>query len=349
MTRLTILSFLLLSGFFYVTGQPVDDSVAPLKELVDQKVKASGLLRGAALSKEQGMEAKVALDDGISSNATEQRLGVTSASLDGELSQFPGIPVRNPMRSGKSPAALKMVVATVAPIEADVKKAAVKKKEAAAPAIAAPTPLFASYQQRYVAPKKPVLGPRLTAVLMKRELRRVGCYSGNITGNWDNNSRAAVERFNTASGFELLTDKPHVNSLEKLQQITRTVCEKKQDSGRIILASTPKERLNAIRNKAANSWRSNVQRRKMVSYQRDGSDPIVVRKRSALKATAKPRRAKKYTRRRAVAKKRKRHSRRSRVAQRRIRRKTAIRGWRRQYRRKKFGFSGHGGFFRLNF
>jgi hypothetical protein len=218
-------------------------------------------------------------------------------------------------------------------------------------------PLVVSYQQRYTKAKQPVLGPRLTAILLKRELRRVGCYDGNITSNWDENARNAVQQFNLKVGYNLPVEIPQAAALAKVQQVAKIICRKELPVGRTIVAKAETTTPKLQREKKSRQWRTNVQRRNVAfrpmptsSYKKktaSRSRPARSRYEAAPVYRAKPRAVAK--RRAHVARKRAK-ARRLRVAtKKRARRKTAIRGWKRTYRRKKFGFRNRGGSISLNF
>ncbi len=67
--------------------------------------------------------------------------------------------------------------------------------------------------------------PRQVAQDMQRELKRVGCFSGRVDGNWGAQSRKAVERFNEAAKLELEAESPNSQDVPKVKNFPGIVCE----------------------------------------------------------------------------------------------------------------------------
>ena len=353
MTRVTLVAFALLTGFFYVTGKPADESgqgTNTFADLAKYKNITEHSLR---------LDRTKQLISSTNSSSSTANSSLESQSRKHASIKAPALPTRNPRRIKNGSAQYaKLTPSTVAVKPA--KKIQLAKAE--------PTrtfqdgrnkftggtakPLALSYQQRFVKSQKPVLGPRLTAVLIKRELRRVGCYKGNVTSKWDDSARAAVTFFNTSTGSNLAANKPVVSSLEQIQQITKTVCVDQPVIEGTIIASAglPNAAPTALTIKKASRWRTSVQHKK-AAYRR------VTALRTSQLNTRRPRVAERYIappkqrvrpRRKARKYRIRKRSKRIRVAKRKARRRTAVRSWKRKYRRKRFGFSGHGGNLSLN-
>jgi uncharacterized caspase-like protein len=67
--------------------------------------------------------------------------------------------------------------------------------------------------------------PRQIAQDMQRELKRVGCFSGKVDGNWGAQSRKAVEKFNEAVKLELQTETPSAQDVAKVKSYGVNTCE----------------------------------------------------------------------------------------------------------------------------
>lgn len=353
MTRITLVAFVLLTGFFYMTGKPVDEN--------DPAENRFALLSGQG----SGIEA---VSRTQSAKITAGRIEVAAQGKEGKASQAVIVaPVRNPRRS-KALLTPRLASRQGLPASADTarssttffaqpkslvenrtKTLAFNQAGADITRVAA-RPMIVSYRQRYAKTRKPVLGPRLTAVLLKRELRRVGCYSGNVTGSWDKAARDAMQNFNKSAGASLVVDNPAIASLERLQQVSAIVCSKKPSVGRTVIASVPAVSAKAEMTRKSGQWRTKVRARKAALRplptsvrSRTGQARMAVAPRKYSPAAV--RRAKKRT----VGKRyQARNIKRIKIAKRKARRKTAIRSWKRTYRRKKFGFSSNGGSFSLN-
>ena len=371
MSRLTFLAFMMLTGFFYITGKPADES--------DNQVnRFAGTMRQdfAPAGKVGGLRAPVTQQASGPTDAVPGRMvlpvsrkkNVAQSKMDvAEL--FPLLPSRNPRRSktsithnasdyGIRTAALAVpasynrikVSSNPKPIKAfsfdDIKSSSTAIK-----------PLAVSYRQRYVKIKRPVLGPRLTAILIKRELRRVGCYKGTITSKWDSGVKNAIQDFNLHTNSNLIAASPNADSLQRMQQITRMVCPQEPVAARTIVASIgkkkrkvkgkrhafhgrkwppaktavrPTRKLTAPVFRSASTSPLALNRGTKARYNDAVQKPAFVKSaRSARKVRARRRNF------RAIAARRRA---RLRFARRTIQRRTAVRGWRRTYRRRRFGF-----------
>jgi len=65
---------------------------------------------------------------------------------------------------------------------------------------------------------------------IQSELRRVGCYAGEIDGTWNDGTRAAMRAFNTSVHVNLVTDKPDYILLTLLQGHSSKACSRGCDS-----------------------------------------------------------------------------------------------------------------------
>ncbi len=352
MARVTLIAFALLTGFFYVTGKPVDENGLEINRFADfgnHKVIATHALESTSakplIPRNKPSSQKLRSDQRDKAAKRHKR-----ASARG-----PALPSRNPRRVASR--STKYAILPPAPTKATPKKLVQLAKTETSQTFREGRnkftggiikPLGQSYQQRYVRSQKPVLGPRLTAVLVKRELRRIGCYSGNVTSVWDDSARAAITHYNTSTGSSLTTKAPLVTSLERLQQVTKTACVKKPEINGTTIASADKN--NAVTRKITrvSNWRTNVRVRK-AAFQPTSTARTpqykIRRPRLVENYIAPPTTKARKVRRKHRAKRLKR----IRIAKRKkARRRTAVRSWRRHYKRKKFGFSNNGGSFSLN-
>ncbi|MCP4933819.1 MAG: hypothetical protein GY927_06335 [bacterium] len=353
MTRVTLIAFALLSGFFYVTGKPVDENGQQVNRFADfGKHKFI-----AAHALDRTSPKKLTSRDKYSSLYLRSDRQDKAATRNEYASiRDPALPSRNPRRVANSSFKYAKLPPAL-PIETPIKLVQLAKTETSQTfsegrnkfTRGTTKPLGQSYQQRYVKSQKPVLGPRLTAVLVKRELRRIGCYSGNVTSNWDDNARAAITFYNTSTGSSLTTKTPLVSSLEHLQQVTKTVCVETPTINETSLASAGKRKANTRTRafKRVSKWRTKARSRKAAfrptsttrTPQYEIKRPRLVENYIA-PPSMKRRKIKRMRRARYLKKKR--------IAKRKARRRTAVRSWRKRYRRKRFGFSNNGGNFTLN-
>ena len=265
MARVTLVAFALLTGFFYVTGKPVDETGQEINRFADfaiPKVVAEEVVdettsKHLISNKNQSME-----DKASNRNSTAER-GRKLASI-----KAPELPSRNPRRIAARSSKLALAHRSSAALNsiklAKVETTATFQQGRNKFTGGAVKPLGLSYQQRYVKSQKPVLGPRLTAVLVKRELRRIGCYRGNVTSNWDDSARAAITSFNIKTGSNLAIKTPLVSSLERLQQITKTVCVEQPVIDGTIIASAGQRKTNSKAKSftKVSKWRTKVRVRK---------------------------------------------------------------------------------------
>ena len=353
MTRVTLIAFALLTGFFYVTGKPVDENGLEINRFAD-----FGKHKFIAAHALESTSAKqlIPQDKPSSQKLRSDRRDKAATRNKRASANGPALPSRNPRRI----ASRSSKYAKLPPI---LRKKTPKKLVQLAKTDPTVTfregrnkftggtikPLGQGYQQRYVKSQKPVLGPRLTAVLVKRELRRIGCYSGHVTSVWDDSARAAITFYNTSTSSNLTTKTPLVSSLERLQQVTKTVCVEQPVINGTTIASAGKPKAVRKTIKRARKWRTNVRVRKAAyrpsstarTPQYEITRPRLVENYIA-PPSVKPRKAKRTHR--AQRLKRIRVAR----ARKKVRRRTAVRSWKKRYRRKKFGFSNNGGSFTLN-
>jgi hypothetical protein len=59
---------------------------------------------------------------------------------------------------------------------------------------------------------------------VKQELKRVGCYAGEVDGTWDDSSRSALEAFANESGTKLVATEPALDVLNVLKRTKDRVC-----------------------------------------------------------------------------------------------------------------------------
>lgn len=240
MTRLTILGFVLLTGFFYLTGKPINQSAD-----LDM---ATGAINGVLERTQIGAPGSQPTMT-TAGNPAQMALLDSEPKAAANTSDLPDLPVRRPSRS----------IAKLA----DAQPVAVPLEMQPVPATA--KPLIKGYQDRFATPQPPILGPRLTAVLIKRELRRVGCYDGNITGVWDDSARSAVQAYNSAAGSKISAEEPGVAALETLQQASHVVCSNGGTTAGSTIAAYPAAGAGVVAaaSDSATNWNSMVTRRKV--------------------------------------------------------------------------------------
>jgi uncharacterized caspase-like protein len=117
----------------------------------------------------------------------------------------------------------------VAIAEAKLQALAQPSAPAQPPAAAAPDKVAA------VAPGAAEAGrsldnPKQVAEEMQRELKRVGCYAGPVSGTWSPQSRQALERFNASTKLELQLDPPNSQGVTKVKSFPGVVCDKTQQA-----------------------------------------------------------------------------------------------------------------------
>jgi uncharacterized caspase-like protein len=104
----------------------------------------------------------------------------------------------------------------------------------------------------------PPPSPRMLAEDMQRELKRVGCYSGSVDGDWGQGSRKALGRFNEQTGLALQTEQPTIEAANRIRTFTAAVCSKtvaedREEQPARKKASTSEERDPPPRKRASSS------------------------------------------------------------------------------------------------
>ncbi|MCF6200100.1 MAG: hypothetical protein L3J67_12045 [Hyphomicrobiaceae bacterium] len=365
MSRLTFISFIMLTGFFYVTGKPVDKTdlrIDGSTEVSSQNFVADETAQTVNAATIHEKEQKVFSP--VLSPLQMQPI-VSARNI------MPALPSRNPKRQNSAPSEIVIATATAGTMlhkdivaKADIEIVTPKKPvrnltfaQVRNKSTSSTTkPLSVSYQQRYVKAKKPVLGPRLTAILLKRELRRVGCYTGAITSSWDDSAINAIEGFNLNSNNNLTIKTPTASALEQVQQTAKVVCVRKPSTGRTIIANATRPTKKVLAVKNVRQWKPKLLKskrpvRKAALFTKPTTSPLFkfqnksrslnnsrkARKSVTRQAKFKRVRGKKRNY-RAIVKRAKKQ----RYARRTVRRRTAVRSWKRTYRRKRFGFKRSG-------
>ncbi len=70
----------------------------------------------------------------------------------------------------------------------------------------------------------PASGSFDNAVLLQKELQRVGCYAGRLDGDWGRGSRRAMERFNAAAKEAHAVDSPSAEAINAVRAKTGEIC-----------------------------------------------------------------------------------------------------------------------------
>ena len=73
-------------------------------------------------------------------------------------------------------------------------------------------------------PAAPAMDPADIARLLQAHLKRVGCNPGNVDGNWDDGSKAALESFNKNARTKLNVVVASLDALESVRGTTERVC-----------------------------------------------------------------------------------------------------------------------------
>jgi len=77
-------------------------------------------------------------------------------------------------------------------------------------------------------PTEPVVKPALSAIEIAKsvqtELRRVGCYTGSVDGDWDKASRTSLEKFNRYADAKLNVRVASLDTLDAVKSKTARVC-----------------------------------------------------------------------------------------------------------------------------
>ncbi len=352
MTRITFVAFALLTGFFYITGKPVDETAPSINRFAD-------------LSRESLFLSKKTLEpaskSSLSSDQPESGHNISDAVETENPAGALALPARNPRRDVQrslhlarpliQPARKKIIIAKPLDKKASLDFGTAQNKFTGGSI----KPLAVSYRQRYVKVQKPVLGPRLTAVLLLRELKRVGCYKGRITTHWNDSAKIAMQHFNKSTGSRLVAASPTIVTLEKLQQFTQTACPEKPvliKPAILARGSAASSSYQVNKNPVThnNEWRTKVKYKEAAFRQA----PLTIAPRYNIpqrpsSQTVSDSASITYVRKPIqVIRRKARKVRKYRVAKRKFRRKRAIRSWRRHYRRKRFGFHNTGGSFSLN-
>ena len=66
--------------------------------------------------------------------------------------------------------------------------------------------------------------PKDIAKNLQSELRRVGCYTGTVDGNWNVASQRSIENFNKYSGMKVVTQSANVDALEAIKTKASRIC-----------------------------------------------------------------------------------------------------------------------------
>ena len=111
---------------------------------------------------------------------------------------------------------------------ADEAKAAAAAKAAKTMVIAAVPPTAP-----VETPKASAAGPNIAEIAkqMQGELRRLGCYPGALNGEWNSESRRALERFNTHAGIRLDVKLVSLDSLDVVRGKTTRICPLQCEKG----------------------------------------------------------------------------------------------------------------------
>ena len=77
------------------------------------------------------------------------------------------------------------------------------------------------------------INPQAVSVMLQSELKRVGCYSGPLDGDWSLLSERAVRRFNKYAKTRLADDKPEGPAVVTVRQHQGQVCPSPCSLGRV--------------------------------------------------------------------------------------------------------------------
>jgi hypothetical protein len=75
--------------------------------------------------------------------------------------------------------------------------------------------------------------PRQVAEDMQRELKRIGCYSGQVDGVWGPAAKRGVERFNQATKLKLQADPPNGQAVTKVKSFSGVICQSEPQSQQV--------------------------------------------------------------------------------------------------------------------
>ena len=76
------------------------------------------------------------------------------------------------------------------------------------------------------------------ALSLQRELKRVGCYTGEIDGKWGEGTRDALQEFADQSNMLLSTSEPTEVALNVLVASKESVCSSKRSSKKSVQKSS---------------------------------------------------------------------------------------------------------------
>ncbi len=115
--------------------------------------------------------------------------------------------------------------------EANVKAATKADADAKAAAANANIVVAAATPSAPVEAAKPVIDPSQTIRLLQIELRRVGCYPGAVNGDWNSDSRRALELFNRHAGMRLDVKVASLDVVDVVKGKSSRICPLQCDRG----------------------------------------------------------------------------------------------------------------------
>jgi hypothetical protein len=68
---------------------------------------------------------------------------------------------------------------------------------------------------------------------MQRELKRIGCYSGQVDGVWGPAAKRGLERFNQATKLNLQADPPNGQGVTKVKSFSGAICQAEPQSQQV--------------------------------------------------------------------------------------------------------------------
>ena len=116
---------------------------------------------------------------------------------------------------------------------ADAKIAAAKAEADAKAAAAKQAPMVVASATPAAAVETPTPGidSSDTARKVQTELRRLGCYPGAVNGDWNSDSRRALEQFNKHAGMRLDVKVASLDALDVVRGKTTRICPLECDRG----------------------------------------------------------------------------------------------------------------------
>ncbi len=218
MVRVLLPVFFLLTAFFYYTGQPLDSDRTESVAQVALAVPAVAPSQASHTEKTVGGAYFLAFRSkaGAPAEASKQAQGGEPTKiLEGPASnKAMGASPTGPIPQGKMGRDGDLVGARLAgrfqqtsahqPLEG-ASVGARQKKQAALP----------------IPPK---MGPRLQTILIKKELKRLGCYDGAIDGRWNGQVRQAMRVAQKALGIRGSVAQPKRNYLIRLRSQNDRIC-----------------------------------------------------------------------------------------------------------------------------